>query len=147
MHDLLVGGQRLSIKTETGKGTRLREITITKLCTTEKDPWEPEALIRHTMNHLARYDRMLMLRAIWRKERIRYQLLEIPLDLLRSIEVVNLSPVGWRKGRRSLGGDVVDRDERVFHVHFDGADGKCQIRSLLVSRCRMLLEWDQEITA
>ena len=146
-HDLLIGDQRLSIKTETGKGTKVSLISITKLCTTEREPWDSDTLVRRTMEHLSRYDRMLILRAIWRHGLIHYQLLEVPLPLLRLIVNLVATPVGNRSGRQSLGGDVNDQNETVFHIHFDGADGKCQVRNLLVSRCRMLLEWDQPIPA
>jgi len=88
---------------------------------------------------------MLMLRAIWSQEAIHYQLVDIPLDLLRLIESAELSPVGRRQGRRSLGGDIFVDEEVVFHVHFDGSDGKCQVRNLLVSRCRVLGQWDQRL--
>ena len=64
-YDLMVGDERVSLKTETGKGTKATLINITKLCTTERDPWEPEALVVHVMDHLSRYDRILMLRAVW----------------------------------------------------------------------------------
>jgi len=53
-HDLLVGSDKMSLKTETGKGTDLDFINITKLCTTERDPWEGPALVAHAMAHLAR---------------------------------------------------------------------------------------------
>lgn len=145
-HDVLVGDQKLSIKTETGKGTKTKRITITKLCTTEREPWEPSVLVAHTMEHLSRYDRVLMLRAIWYKQRIHYQLLEIPLDVFRHISSLQAVPVGRRSGRRSLGGDVYIGSDVAFHVHFDGADGKCQIRNLAIERCKMLLEWDQPLS-
>lgn len=145
-HDLLVGRQRLSIKTETGKGSKRDAISITKLCTTEREPWNPSTLVRRTLEHLSRYDRMLMLRAIWGDNSIAYQLLEIPLTLLRQIDTISFGKVGTREGRRSLGGDVLDNAQNVaFHVHFDGADGKCQIRNLRVEDCVILLEWNQPI--
>jgi hypothetical protein len=53
-HDLAVGNVRFSIKTETGEGTKQNFITITKLLTTERDPWEAAALIDRAMQHLAR---------------------------------------------------------------------------------------------
>ena len=145
--DLLVGRDRIQIKTETGKSTKKALITITKLCTTEKEPWTPKALVQHVMNHLGRYDRMLMLRAMWPEEQrwIHYQLLEIPVSLLRLIGGAKLTKVGKRRGRRSLGADIAENGKTIFHVHFDGADGKCQVTRLLVSRCRMLREWDQRI--
>ena len=144
-HEIIVGNERLSLKTETGRGTKPALIAITKLCTTEREPWEGQTLIERTTDHLSRYDQMLMLRAIWRQEAIHYQLVDIPLDLLRLIGSAKLSPVGRRQGRRSLGGDIFVDEELVFHVHFDGSDGKCQVRNLLVSRCRVLGEWDQRL--
>ena len=79
--------------------------------------------------------------------RYHYQLLEIPLDLLRRIDGLTAQKVGTREGRRSLGMDVLGEGGVLFHVHFDGADGKCQIQRLRVENCRMLLEWDQPTDA
>lgn len=95
--------------------------------------------------HLARYDVILMLRAVWRAPLIHYQLLEIPVELLKLIQAAELQPVGRRKGRQSLGADVYRHKDRVLHVHFDGSDGKCQIRNLHVKHCAMLQEWDLQI--
>lgn len=145
--DLQIPAGRISIKTETGAGTRLELINITKLCTTEREPWEPSTLISRVLEHLSRYDRILMLRAVrTAAATIHYQLVDIPISLLVRMEKVELHPVGRRIARQSLGGDVFDGGQRVFHVHFDGTDGKCQIQRLLVSRCNMLLEWDYYIS-
>ena len=141
-HDLLVEDRRLSLKTETGAGTDPDWIAITKLCTTEREPWTPPVLISRALEHLDRYDIILMLRAVWALPMIHYQLLEIPVDSLRLIRAAELTPVGKRLGRRSLGADVFRGPERLFHVHFDGSDGKCQIRDLHVHDCAMLLTWD-----
>ena len=85
---------------------------------------------------------MLMLRAIWDLPVIHYQLLEIPLDLLRLIGKAKPKPVGSRPGRQSLGADVYRGYDKVFHVHFDGSDGKYQVRELAVTDCELLREWD-----
>jgi hypothetical protein len=147
-HDLLVGHTKISLKTQTGVGTNRELISITKLCTTEQEPWDSPTLMRHVLQHLSRYDYILMLRAIWNTSRtvIHYQLLDIPVPLLKMMANLTAVVVGRRSGRRSLGVDVVDNGETVFHVHFDGADGKCQISRLLVRRCLQLLEWDQAIS-
>jgi hypothetical protein len=95
------------------------------------------------MQHLDRYDLIVMLRTVWDLPLIHYQLLEIPIALLRRIETAALVGVGYRVGRQSLGADVTNADgERLFHVHFDASDGKCSIRDLNVRHCHMLLEWD-----
>lgn len=142
-HDLLVGTTKISLKTETGQGTHPNQINITKLCTTETGPWNSTGLINHAMNHLSRYDQMLMLRAIWQLNAIHYQLVEIPLDILKLIASITVLPVGKRAGRKSMATDVYRGPEKLFRIHFDGADGKCQIHRLRINYCHILLEWQQ----
>ena len=43
-YDIQIEGLRISLKTETGIGTRRHPINITKLCTTEREPWDAETL-------------------------------------------------------------------------------------------------------
>lgn len=144
-HDLMIEGERISIKTETGAGPKKDRINITKVCTTEKDPWKVESLRKHVLAHLRRYDHLLMLRAVWEGTVIHYQAVEIPLTILRKIDKITLKQVGKRAGRKSIGGDAIIDDQIAFHMHFDGADGKCQIRGLRVVLCKMLAEWDYQI--
>lgn len=145
---MVVGNARLSIKTETGKSVDATKISITKLCTTETGAWDSLSLIRHVMAHLARYDFLFMCRTIWQAAGFHYQLLEVPLDLLRYVSRIVVVPTGKRKGRSSLAADIFDQKagERLFRAHFDGADGKCQIKNLLVHHCRMIDEWDYVFT-
>lgn len=141
-HDLLVEDKRISLKTETGAGTKPQLVSITKLCTTEREPWNAPVLIERVLAHLSRYDVILMLRAVWEPPLIRYQLLEIPVDDLKLIQTGRLQAVGKRKGRQSLGADVFRGNELLYHVHFDGSDGKCQIRNLHTRNCALLHDWD-----
>jgi len=97
------------------------------------------------LTHLRRYDHLLMLRAVWEGSIIHYQAIDIPLTILRKIDKTVLTQVGKRTGRRSIGGDAIIGDQIAFHVHFDGADGKCQVRGLRVNLCKMLAEWDYQI--
>ena len=145
-HDLLVGSDKMSLKTETGQGTDRDFINITKLCTTERDPWEASALVNHAMAHLVRYDHMLMLRSIWDDRVLHYQLVDIPMAVLRLLDQGIYAVVGRRTGRRSVGADILIDGRRAFHVHFDGSDGKCQVRNLDRSLCNTLLEWDLQIS-
>jgi len=145
--DIVVLGGRISIKTETGVGTKPNRISITKLCTTERDPWDQRVLVQRALGHLAQYEDILMLRAIWPGQgQIHYQLLDVPVALLRRMEIVALEPVGKRVTRQSLAGYVLEGNDRLFRVRFDGTDGKCQIQELRVDRCHMLREWDHYIT-
>ena len=135
-HDLLVEKTRISLKTETGVGTRPNAITITKLCTTEREPWDADTLKERATSHLSRYDVILMLRAIWGKELLRYQLIDIPIEILLRIGDCAPYPIGRRTGRQSLGADVKLPDGKfAFRVHFDGSDGKCSVRGLPVALC------------
>lgn len=143
--DIKISDVRLSLKTETGGITRRQLISITKLCTTETGEWTSTPLIRHVLAHLARYDGILMLRAIWEGDAIDYQLVDIPIALLRRMKNCEAKLVGRREGRKSLGFDVIENNQVLFHVHFDGADGKCQVRNLRIERCNMLAEWSQPI--
>jgi restriction endonuclease SmaI-like protein len=144
-HDLLVEGKRISLKTETGASTKANRITITKLCTTEKEPWDAPTLIARVLDHLSRYELILMLRSIWERPLIRYQLIEIPIDTLRLIETAHVETKGTRKGRQSLGAKVTVNDQVLFSVFFDASDGKCAIRGLRVSDCVMLREWEVKV--
>lgn len=94
------------------------------------------------MEHLARYDIILMFRAIWNPGSVRYQLVDIPVDTLKRIDKVVVEAVGNRRGRRSLGANVVRDGERIFRVHFDASDGKCSIHNLGINHCAILEEWE-----
>ena len=103
-HDLTVGATKISVKSETGLGTKPTRISITKLCTTETGEWTSEALICHALNHLARYDYILMLRAMLSPGvAYHYQLLDVPLDLLRRIDGLTAQPVGTAPRPTQLG--------------------------------------------
>ncbi len=96
-------------------------------------------LVRRVMEHLGRYDIILMFRALWKTSEVRYQLVDIPVDTLRRIDTVVLQPAG--RGQ-SLAADVIRDGERIFRVHFDASDRKCSIRGLGIQHCVTLEEWD-----
>ena len=146
--DLLVEDKRISLKTETGTGTRPDRITITKLCTTEKHPWDRVSLVQRVIDHLSKYDIILMLRSIWNLPLIHYQLLEIPIEILRLIEMAEFELVGPPRTddrRQSLKAAVQRGDDHMFTAFFDASDGKCTIRRLNVGDCAMLDQWDIKV--
>lgn len=144
--DLVVGETRLSLKTETGLSTKPNFIHISKLLTTEKYPWTAESLIGRTLQHLSRYDYILMLRTIWKLPVLHYQLIDIPIELLRLVEGASLAGVGKLTERQSLGVNIDKEGKKVYRVHFDGSDGKCTISGLSISECDILLTWDLQIS-
>ncbi|MFI5399489.1 MAG: hypothetical protein ACHQZQ_00355 [SAR324 cluster bacterium] len=118
-HDLGIGNARISVKSETGEGTKPHLINITKLCTTERNPWQARTLIARAIEHLSEYELILMLRAARNLPVIHYQVVEIPSQIPRRIEGTALVGVGKRKRRRGLGADVADDHGGIlFHVHF-----------------------------
>ncbi len=146
--DMTISGVRLSIKSETGYGTRPDLITITKLSTTEETEWKSEPLIARIIRHLAEYERILMLRSIWLSPpTFHYQLLEVPISLLSMIADVTVTPAKGRGGNpsKSLTAPVSIGDEAVFTIFFDATDGKCAIRRLRVDKCRLLTQWDHPV--
>jgi hypothetical protein len=86
-----------------------------------------------------------MMRAVWGTSKFSYQAIEIPLELLRRIIHIVVEFSGKRKGRQSLSGFVVEGEDQVFQIRFDGADGKCQIKNLRLDRCLLLAEWEHLI--
>ena len=102
-HDLTVGTTKISVKTERGASTRQNAISITKLCTTETGEWTSRALVEHAIRHLEKYEHILMLRAIWGDSSIHYQLLDIPLKLLRRIAPSDRASRWQTKGPAKLG--------------------------------------------
>lgn len=146
--DMTVSGVKLSIKSETGYGTKPNLITITKLSTTEETEWLSTPLIDRILRHLAEYERMLMVRSIWlNPPAFHYQLLDVPIPLLAKIAEVTLIPAVGRGGKpsKSLTAKVTIDNEVAFSVFFDATDKKCAIRGLRVNQCRMLAEWDHPI--
>lgn len=99
-HDLIVEKSKLSLKTQTGAGTHPTKICITKRCTTEREPWTAKFLAARVVEHLARYDHILMLRAVWQAPGIHYQLLDIPVETLRLIGSARLVAVGGERGAK-----------------------------------------------
>ncbi len=77
---------------------------------------------------------------------IYYQLIDIPIVLLRLIEGVNLVAVGRLTDRQSLESDVYKENRKIFRIHFDGSDGKCTISNLVISECEILLAWDLQVS-
>ena len=152
-HDLLVEDMRMSLKTETGLGTKSDRITITKLCTTEREPWDAPTLVGRVLEHLSRYDIIFMLRALWRLPLIHYQLLEISIGSLAAMGDATFEPVGHRKGRHSIGAERASSLISTIR-HFAStsmarmANARSGVSPEQPARCfrsGMLQEWDVKV--
>ncbi len=146
--DILVDEVRFSLKTEASKNIRQKKITISKFMEAR---WirtqDTSGLARLASDklhqHLAGYDRIVMLRAFnLEKNKVKYDLVEIPHDLLSlasrlELGDIKLSPSG------SGGGSVTiwQNGREAFTLRFDGSVEKVTITNLLVDLCTVHATW------
>jgi hypothetical protein len=140
--DIVVDGTRISLKTEASKDIRDRKITISKLMEArwirDQDALGLARLAGDRLReHLAGYDRIIMLRAFNpTKSQVKYNLMEIPHALLTLALGLQPGDIKLNLGRNG-GGSVVFRDQGldVFTLRFDGSVEKVTVTNLLVDRC------------
>jgi hypothetical protein len=146
--DLIVGELRVSLKTEASKGIRNNKITISKFMEAR---WiraqDADGLAQLASNrlreHLAGYDRILMLRSFnLAGNKVKYDLIEIPHGLLSLAshlqpENINLSP-----GRSGGGSATIWHNNReAFTLRFDGSVEKVTITNLSIEFCTNHATW------
>jgi hypothetical protein len=145
--DIRIDGTTFSLKTEAAQNIHPDKITISKFqearwireCHTPAE--FAEGTRQHVGRHLNQYDRILILRVFELDEdplfgkQIRYDLVEIPLALLR--KVLGLPDHAFDEETRagSSGADVRENGRRLFRLTLDGSVEKVTIRSLLVDAC------------
>lgn len=145
--DIVVDGIDYSLKTEAADGINEKAITISKLmearwireCRTQAD-FSRETLAR-VGEHLSKYSRILMLRAFSIPSSIRYDLVEIPVELLMQISRLTPDDFGQRTASGGSSADVKIGGEKLFCIRLDGSVEKVTIASLLVSACVFHGSW------
>lgn len=146
--DVVISGQNFSCKTEAALGISRVKLTISKLmearwirpCMTGED--FQAGVRRHVLAHLGKYERMIILRAYRNLPSVDYDLLELPLDLLRRVGDLEASAYGPR-GAKSGGcsTEITIDGQRAFTLVLDGSVEKVTIRDLLVRRCIIHASW------
>ncbi|MGF1613822.1 MAG: restriction endonuclease [Gammaproteobacteria bacterium] len=86
-HDATIDGVKISLKTQADKGIREHQLWISKFMELGKGQWNDnpddlEGLRQQFLSHMQSYDRILTLRALEKAPRWKYELVEIPKDLL-----------------------------------------------------------------
>ncbi len=86
-HDMTVDDIKISLKTQANKGIKERTLWVSKFMELGKGQWSDnpadlEGLRRQFFDHMKSYDRILCLRALEKGPRWKYELVEIPKDLL-----------------------------------------------------------------
>lgn len=148
--DLLLDGTvAVSLKTEAAKGIQREKITISKLmesawtkdCRTASDF---HGTIGRVVQHLGTYDRVFILRVFGRLDRtgtVRYELWEIPIDVLRAASTLQVDDFGSVTKAHGVTAMVRSRKEALYRLVFDGSDQKITIRDLKVGRCKLHAAW------
>lgn len=151
--DLVLDETRFSLKTEASKSIRVAKITISKFMEARwirnKDEFGlAQNSSQRLSEHLAGYDRIMMLRASYSAtEQVEYDLVEIPHDLLTLATEVVPQDIILSKGSSGGGSAVVRQDgQAVFTLKFDGSVEKITITNLLVECCAIHATWRIPLT-
>lgn len=147
--DILIDGITVSLKTQADADIREDLIWISKFMELGRgkwgdDPKDLQGLLGSYLAHLSGYQRILILRALSKGPRWRYELVEIPKDLLLSaaggaLEMKLSSKQFPKPGYcfvRSAAG------EGLFQLYFDGGgERKLQIKGLRKDLCSVHATW------
>lgn len=146
--DIQIDGRFYSLKTEAAKGLNPKSITISKLMEARwirdiRGPEDiPPQIDARVKAHLANYERIFILRSYGDNARIRYDLREIPKDLLEMaamLEPENFRPISKAGGTSA---DVMMNGRKAFCLRLDGSVEKLTISGLKVDLCPLHAWWE-----
>lgn len=144
-YDIIVAGQKLSLKTEASEDIKADKIHISKFMELGKPVWtdNPEDLVglrQVFLDRVAECDRMFTLRVLSKlPQKWHYELVEIPKSLLESVATGRLEMRTASKQKGAIPGYcfVTDKSGRlIFELYFDGgSERKLRVQKLLKSSC------------
>jgi type II restriction enzyme len=146
--DLEVDGRFYSLKTEAAKGLNTKSITISKLMEARwirdiNGPDDvPGQVRRRILSHLDEYERIFMLRSYGDEERVRYDLREIPKDVLAAVADLEADDFGKITRAGGTGADVRVNDRKAFRLVLDGSVEKITISGLSIEFCPLHAWWE-----
>ena len=146
--DLEVDGRFYSLKTEASAGISRRSITISKLMEARwiRDLTGPddaaEQAKRHVLSHLQEYERIFMLRSYGIDDRIRYDLVEIPKEILALVEGLGGRDFGALTGSGGTSAKVFLDGRAAFTLRLDGSVEKVTISGLDIRLCPLHAWWE-----
>ncbi len=146
--DINIRGTGFSLKTQADSGIKQSAVYIQKLMEAR---WIRDYATRETLAaaarerigaHLANYDRMLVLRAFEvLRNGYRYELVEVPLNILRLVAHLPDSAFSEKNKYGSSGANVADDRGTAFRVLLDGSVEKVRIFNLRIARCVVHANW------
>lgn len=153
-HDITLGTERISLKTQADRNLRLGVVNIHKFMELGRGHWadDPQDLLQlraQYLEHLAGYERILILRntayptpanPFWR-----YELLEIPLSLLTQAATGTLQMMLDSRQMPKPGYcHVADADGNpAFRLYFDGGtERKLKVQNVRRDLCIVHATWE-----
>jgi len=149
-HDATIDNAKVSLKTQANTDIRENTLWISKFMELGKGQWgdnpkDLEGLRVQFLTHMNNYERILSLRALSQAPRWKYELVEIPKQILAAAINGNLVMMtkstqyprpGYCYVRTSEG-------EPMFDLYFDGGtERKLQIKNLRKNICRVHAVWE-----
>jgi hypothetical protein len=148
-HDATANGVKLSLKTQADKGVRETIIWISKFMELGKGKWgdDPSDLVglrQQFLTHMTAYDRIFTLRTVTKSPTWKYELVEIPKNLLIKAKDGELRMMLDSKQYPKPGYCYVrEGDKTLFDLYFDGgSERKLQIKNLDKNYCSVHATWE-----
>lgn len=148
--DLRIGDLTVSLKTEAAATLRVSAITISKLM---EAAWIktvatlddiPPLVGKMVLPHFDNYDRIFILRSYddpTQKGRVRYDLHEIPKQILASVGQLTAADFSALSPKGSTTAKVIVDGKTAFTFRLDGSDDKLTISGLAVELCPLHAWW------
>jgi type II restriction enzyme len=148
-HDIVIDGYKISLKTQADKGIREDRIWISKYMELGKgqwgdDPKDLQKLRNMFMDHIKNYQRILILRGLERGPNWRYELVEVPMEILSAasnglLEMKTNSKQFPKPGYCYV---TTPKGREMYQLYFDaGGERKLQIKNLVKKYCRVHATW------
>lgn len=149
-HDITIGGERYSLKTQANKGLNPKSVHISKFMELGKGQWGAEerdliGLRDQFLSHMRSYDRILVLRNLSKAPKEwQYELVELPKALLLEAEHGVFEMMQGSKQFPKPGYCHVrdSKGELKFQLYFDGGtERKLQIKRVSKDSCIVHANW------
>lgn len=149
-HDATVDGVQLSLKTQADKNIKENSLWISKFMELGRGNWgdnptDLEGLRGQFLRHMESYEKILSLRAIQKAPHWKYELVEIPISILKLAEGGELEMKLDSKQFPKPGYCYVrnERGDIIYSLYFDGGgERKLQIKNLSKDYCHVHAEWE-----
>ena len=150
-HDLTINNTTFSLKTQADKNINEDYIWISKFMELGKGIWRDKeedliGLRNAFIEHMKNYDRILILRALGKAPHWKYELIEVPKQVLLlakkgKLEMMHNSTQYPKPGYCYVNDPV--SGEEIFRLYFDGgSEKKLQLKNLKKKFCGIHAYWE-----